>query len=83
MEYRMIDDVTLSNFRRFMQSGIPLKEFGSQGAFDSAISKGRARDEEGGQPSAIAGMIALRDRMSSEGFRALCDQLCDEDGAED
>jgi hypothetical protein len=77
MEYKMIDDVT-----RFLR-GIPLREFGPQGAFDAAISKGRARDEEGGQPSAIAGMIALRDKMSPEGFKALCMSLCDEDGAED
>jgi hypothetical protein len=73
--YRMIDDVTLSNFRRFMQSGIPLKEFGPQGAFIAAIPKGRGRDE-GGQPSAIMGMLALKAKMSPEGFKALCQELC-------
>jgi len=78
----MISDKELSNFRRFIRSGVPLKEFGPQGAFDSKPSR-RGRDEEGGQPSAIAGMIALRDRMSPEGFKALCMSLCDEDGAED
>jgi hypothetical protein len=40
---------------------------------DAAIPK--ARDDEPA-PSAIAGMIALRDRMSPEGFRALCNELC-------
>jgi hypothetical protein len=83
MEYRMIDDVTLSNFRRFMQSGVPLKEFGPQGAFDS---KPRARDDDPDDkpaPSAIAGMLALRDRMSPEGFKALCDELCGGEAAED
>jgi hypothetical protein len=81
--YKMIDEVTLKNFKRFMRSGIPLREFGPQGAFDS---KPRARDdepEEAKRPSAIAGMIALRDKMSPEGFKALCMSLCDEDGAED
>jgi hypothetical protein len=76
MEYKMIDKVTLKNFKRFMRSGIPLREFGPQGAFDS---KPRARDDEPDDkpaPSAIAGMIALRDRMSPEGFRALCNELC-------
>jgi len=79
MEYRMIDNVTLSNFRRFMQSGIPLREFGAQGAFDSATSKGRARDDDPDDkpaPSAIEGMMALRNRMSPDGFRALCNELC-------
>jgi hypothetical protein len=42
----------------------------------------KGRDNEPA-PSAIAGMIALRDKMSAEGFRALCMSLCDEDGAED
>jgi hypothetical protein len=81
MEYKMIDEVTLKNFKRSLR-GIPLREFGPQGAFDSKPSR-RGRDEEGGQPSAIAGMIALRDRMSPEGFKALCMSLCDEDGAQD
>jgi len=39
MEYKMVDEVTLKNFKRFMRSGIPLREFGPQGAFDSAIEE--------------------------------------------
>jgi len=82
--YRMIDDVTLSNFRRFMQSGLPLKECGPQGAFDSKPSR-RARDED--DPSESRGdivrlMKTLARGMSPENWAKWREELL-EDGAED
>jgi hypothetical protein len=84
MEYRMIDNVTLSNFRRFMQSGVPLKEFGPQGAFDSKPSR-RGRDED--DPSESRGDIArmmktIARGMSPENWAKWREELL-EDGAED
>jgi hypothetical protein len=82
-----MSDRALSNFTRFMQSrGIRPRDFGPGGAYDAAISKGRD-DEPDDKPSssAIAGMLALKAKMSAEGFRALCAELCGgeaEDGDE-
>jgi hypothetical protein len=74
----MIDKVTLSNFRRFMQSGIPLREFGPQGAFDS---KPRARDDEPDDKPArerrdyIDAMDELAGKISPEAFDTICDAI--------
>jgi hypothetical protein len=84
VEYKMVDAVTLSNFRRFMASGVPLREFGVQGAFDSKPSR-RARDEEGMPESRgdIARMMKTIARgMSPENWAKWREELLD-DGAED
>jgi hypothetical protein len=81
--YRLLTNRELSNFRKFV-TGIPLREFGQQGAFDAKPSR-RASDEEEAPSegrSAIDILLALQEKMSPEGFKALCMQLCDE-GAED
>jgi hypothetical protein len=82
--YKMIDAATLSNFRRFMQSGIPLKEFFPEGAFDSKPSR-RGRDED--DPSESRGDIArmmktIARGMSPENWAKWREELL-EDGAED
>jgi hypothetical protein len=70
----MLSDRALSNFTRFMQSrGIRPRDFGPGGAYDSMPR--RARDDEPA-PNAIEAMMELRDKMSPEGFRALCQELC-------
>jgi len=83
--YKMIDEVTLSNFRRFMASGIPLTEFGPAGAFDS---KPKARDDE--PEDAARGLanilLAVKDALGDEGFKELCAKVCGdepEEAAED
>jgi hypothetical protein len=80
----MASNRALSNFTRFMQSrGIAPRDFGPGGAYDSMP---RARDgdpDDKPAPSAIAGMLALKAKMSPDGFRALCDELCGGEGAED
>jgi len=87
--YRMVSDVELKRFRAFMKSGIPTDYFGGpEGAYDSKPR--RARDqEEGEEPeeepkgrSAIDILLDLKDRMSKEGFRALCEALMDKDDDE-
>jgi len=78
----MTTDLELSNFRRLMRSGIPLREFGPAGAFDSALPK--ARDDEPGEGrSAIDVLLALKERISPEGLKSLCLALCKGEGAED
>jgi hypothetical protein len=76
MEYKMIDAATLSNFRRFMQSGIPLREFSTQGAFDS---KPRARDDDPDDKPArrdyIDAMDELAGKVSPEAFDTICDAI--------
>jgi hypothetical protein len=70
----MLTDRELANFRNFTK-GIPLRHFSPGGAFDAKPSR-RGRDEEGGQPNAIEAMLELRAKMSPEGFKALCAELC-------
>jgi len=79
--YKMIDETTLSNFRRFMRSGIPLTEFGPQGAFDSK-PKARDADPESAARGLANILLAVKDALGDEGFRELCDRLCDEPEAE-
>jgi hypothetical protein len=78
MEYKMIDEVTLKNFKRFLR-GIPLREFGPQGAFDAAISKGRAREDEPDDKPArrdyIDAMDELAGKVSPEAFDTICDAI--------
>jgi hypothetical protein len=73
-----MSDRALSNFTRFMQSrGIAPRDFGPGGAYDSMPRRARDDDpDDKPAPSAIAGMLALKAKMSPEGFKTLCDELC-------
>ena len=60
--YKMIDAATLSNFRRFMAGGIPLTEFGPQGAFD-AKPKARDADPESAARGLANILLAVKERL--------------------
>jgi hypothetical protein len=70
MEYKMVDEVTLKNFKRFMRSGIPLREFSPGGAFDSAIEE-PARERR----DYIDAMDELAGKVSPEAFDTICDAI--------
>ena len=60
---------------------MPLYQRGPVAAYDSALPK--ARDDEGEESRGfLDSMLALKEKMSPAGFRAMCMALCDE-GAED
>jgi hypothetical protein len=83
MNYKMVSDRELSNFRRFMRSGIPMDQFGPHGAFDAKPSR-RARDEEKGESRSYLDVILdLKAKMSRDDFKSLLMALLDDDGAED
>jgi hypothetical protein len=76
-EYRMVSDRELSNFRRFMQSGIPLSEFGPQGAFDEKPARDcKERDEESSQSgSRLQALRDMANAVSRDGWGHLYDAL--------
>jgi hypothetical protein len=80
-EYKMIDAETLSNFRRFMASGIPLTEFGPQGAFDTAMRKAKDDAPSAGRAVELV-MKALEQKLGPDAFEALCDRICGEEADE-
>ena len=73
--YKMIDAATLSNFRSFMASGIPLTEFGPAGAFDASRRPSDAEPEDAARGFANI-LLAVREHWR-RGFQQLCAKVCD------
>ena len=61
---------------------VPFGPRGPVAAYDAKPSR-RARDDEPEGRSGLDVLMALKERMSPEGFRAMCMALCDDDDAQD